>query len=243
MTPRRPFTIITWLLVLTSAVTLFVKHTKQPHHRWRGWPECPLFALWLGALAPGAFAAPAVVSLLEMRQSHVVVQQWDLSCGAAALATVLTYQHGDPLSEKAVAEGMLRRTDPLRVKVRGGFSLLDLKRFVDARGYTGDGYKNLALGDLQEFGPTIVPLDLKSYKHFVVFKGITGDHVLLADPAFGNRRMTIAEFKNAWIDNIGFVVARKDGARSPQNLIVARPGEAASPPDMVIRAAVRLVPR
>jgi predicted double-glycine peptidase len=38
----------------------------------------------------------AVRSLLEMRREKVVVQDWDLSCGAAVLATLLTYQHGDP---------------------------------------------------------------------------------------------------------------------------------------------------
>src|SRR5205823_3175210 len=37
----------------------------------------------------------AVRSLLAMRQEKVVVQKWDLSCGAAALATLLTYQHSE----------------------------------------------------------------------------------------------------------------------------------------------------
>jgi len=35
-----------------------------------------------------------VKSLLEMRRERVVVQEWDLSCGAAALATILHYQCG-----------------------------------------------------------------------------------------------------------------------------------------------------
>ena len=65
-------------------------------------------------------------SLLEIRQKNVVVQQWDTSCGAAALATLLKYQHGLNVSEKQIAETMLRTGDPLQVKVRGGFSLLDL---------------------------------------------------------------------------------------------------------------------
>jgi uncharacterized protein len=191
------------------------------------------------ALAQQRESQAPVRSLLEIRREHVIVQNWDLSCGAAALATVLAYQHGDAVTEKQVAEAMLRRTDPLRVKVRGGFSLLDLKRFVDSRGYTGVGYANLTLDDLQEMGPTIVPLKLKGYNHFVVFKGVSGGYVLFADPAYGNRRITKSKFVDAWLDNIGFVVERRDGARPALNKLVAHGSEAAGPPDMVVQAALR----
>jgi predicted double-glycine peptidase len=188
------------------------------------------------AVAQGA--AP-VRSLLEIRRENVIVQQWDISCGAAALATVLTYQHGDPVAEKTVAEGMLRRTDPLRVRVRGGFSLLDLKRYVETRGYTGTGYSQLSIDDLEEFGPTLVPLNLKGYSHFVVFKGVRNGRVLLADPAYGNRALGLERFNDAWVEKIGFVVRRKDGAVSHHNLLVPRHGEAAGPPDTVVRSAIR----
>src|SRR5689334_2013631 len=53
----------------------------------------------------------AVKSLLEMRQERTVVQQWDLSCGAAALATLLSYQHGDFVSEREIAKGLMRRKE------------------------------------------------------------------------------------------------------------------------------------
>ena len=48
-----------------------------------------------------------VKSLLEMRQNRVVVQKWDLSCGAAALATILNYQHGDPVPERQIARALI----------------------------------------------------------------------------------------------------------------------------------------
>ena len=44
-----------------------------------------------------------------MRRDRVVVQKWDLSCGAAALATILTYQHGDPVPEREIATGLIQR--------------------------------------------------------------------------------------------------------------------------------------
>jgi hypothetical protein len=48
---------------------------------------------------PGlAFAGP-VRSLQEVRQDGVIIQKWDTSCGAAALATVLTYSLQYPVTE------------------------------------------------------------------------------------------------------------------------------------------------
>jgi predicted double-glycine peptidase len=40
----------------------------------------------------------AVRSLMQLRNDRVVRQQWDLSCGAAVVATLLTYQLGAPVS-------------------------------------------------------------------------------------------------------------------------------------------------
>ncbi len=62
------------------------------------------------------------------------------------------YQHGDPVPEKELASGLMRReqylADPSRVQTRGGFSLLDLKRYVDGRGYQGIGFGQLQFQDL-----------------------------------------------------------------------------------------------
>ena len=180
-----------------------------------------------------ATEAGAVRSLLEVRQDRVVVQQWDLSCGAAALATLLSYQHGDPVSEREVALGLVGREDylsnPDLVRWRHGFSFLDLKRFVDARGYDGVGLGLLSLDDLLDHAPIIVPIDAYGYQHFVVFRGLLGNRVLLADPAFGNRTMRRSRFENAWmtfaeIGRVGFVVKRRDGL-APPNRLAPRPEE------------------
>jgi uncharacterized protein len=187
-------------------------------------------ALWIGIEGAQAGAAAdqrPVTSLLEMRQDRVVVQQWDLSCGAAALATLLKYQHGDPVPEREIARGLMEREEyleePLLVRARQGFSLLDLKRYVDQRGYLGMGYGELTLADLIELAPIIAPVKLNGFNHFVVFRGAWGNRVLLADPAFGNRTMLMPKFEAAWLDygkigKVGFVVARLDGARPPNQL-------------------------
>lgn len=193
------------------------------------------FAAWiiplLTIMAGPAFAdeRTPVESLLEMRRHHVVVQEFDISCGAAALATLLNYQHGDMIGEKDVAKGLMRRDEyvknPGLVQIRQGFSLLDLKRYVDQRGYEGQGFGKLTLADLVAKAPIMVALNLHGYNHFAVFRGLKGDRVLLADPAWGNRTLRVERFEEAWIDyprigKVGFVVARKDGVPPPNQLAV-----------------------
>jgi predicted double-glycine peptidase len=133
---------------------------------------------------------------------------------------VLNIQHGDPVTEKEVARGLIKRQEyidqPELVRIREGFSLLDLKRYVDQRGYDGIGYGKLEVENLTELAPILVPINTIGYNHFVIFRGIAGDRVLLADPAWGNRTMTVERFERSWIDygtigRVGFVVARTDG--------------------------------
>jgi uncharacterized protein len=162
----------------------------------------------LVTLACAGAPAQPVRSLLEMRQSGVVMQHWDISCGAAALATVLTYQFDHPVSEKAAAQGMLHQTDPLRVRARGGFSLLDMKRFAESRGYTAEGFRQLSLDELCAMKAPIVPIDEYGNPHFVVVLGRRDGAVEIADPAFGNRRMSVERFNSVWKDGIGFVISR-----------------------------------
>ena len=179
-------------------------------------------ALMLSATTGFAAEKRTVKSLLEIRQDRVVVQKWDLSCGAAALATLLNYQHGDPVSEKEIAKTLVQReeylADPRLVQIRQGFSLLDLKRYVDQRGYEGIGYGQLTLEDLIEHAPIMVPVKFNGYSHFIVFRGIRGDRVLMADPAWGNRTMQVEKFEDAWLEypgfgRVGFIVARRDGIK------------------------------
>ncbi len=184
-----------------------------------------------------AAAAPRVVtSLLEMRQQHVIVQKFDLSCGAAALATLLRFQHGEQVTEREVATGLMRRSeyidDPGLVRRREGFSLLDLKRYAQSRGYDGLGFGNLGLDDLIRDAPPMVPLmvpvNLHGYNHFVIFRGSVNHRAVLADPAWGNRSMPLDEFLRAWIDfpqlgRIGFLIRRRDGLQTVDNLLALPP--------------------
>jgi predicted double-glycine peptidase len=179
---------------------------------------------FFGLIPAWGLRAEPVRSLLEIRQENVVLQEWDLSCGAAALATLLRYQHGDDVSEREVALGLVQReeyiTNPNLLRLRQGFSLLDLKRYAVARGYNGIGMGRMKLDDLVAKAPVIVPVNFLGYNHFVIFRGILGNTVLVADPAYGNRTLTLGRFEAAWIDypeigRVGFVVARRDGRGGP----------------------------
>lgn len=146
-------------------------------------------------------------SLKEIREAGVIIQQWDTSCAAAALATVFTYFFNDPASEREVASGLLRQTEPLRVRYRGGFSLLDMKRYANERGYHAVGFGGMAFEDIRYFHGPVVPINIKGYNHYVVVKGVSsrGD-VMLADPAFGNRSLSRARFEEVWMDGIVFAI-------------------------------------
>jgi hypothetical protein len=158
-------------------------------------------------------------SFSEIRWAHTVRQRWDNSCGSAALSTILTHHYGDPTSEAVIIMAILRRTDPVKVKARGGFSLLDLKKFVESRGYVGKGYAGLSLKELEELGtPAIVPVVMRGYDHFVVFRGRRGSRVLLSDPAFGAVTMTTERFSGLWKGGIGFLVLGRTPDREPRGL-------------------------
>jgi uncharacterized protein len=175
-----------------------------------------------------------VRSLIEIRHENVVIQKWDLSCGAAALDTLLQYEWGDPVTERDIARGLIRRKEyiehPELVRIREGFSLLDLKRYVESRGYKGIGLGQLDLNDLVERAPIMVPINALGYNHFVIFRGRYGNRVILADPAWGNRTMTIDKFERIWLDygepigHVGFAVERADG-RLPVSRLEPRPSD------------------
>jgi len=166
----------------------------------------------LAVVAAGGSPRP-VRSMLELRQDGVVQQQWDLSCGAAALSTVLTRPVGDPVPESAIVAALLRGADADRIRARGGFSLLDLKRFATSRGHAAAGYGNLDLPALRAIGTAIVPTIDRAGPHFMVFRGVARGRAVLSDPAYGHRTMPLEEFARIWTPRIGFVVARAGSAR------------------------------
>ena len=164
-----------------------------------------------------------VESLQERRWKHVIRQGVDISCGSAALSTILQYQFGDKVQEPALIRTILKNVKPEEVRKRGGFSLLDLKRAAATFGYNVQGYK-LPLDALSQMGtPAVVVLSVRGRKHFVVFRGMVGDRVVLADPAFGNILLRDEEFKTFW-QGVALVL-RKNGKERARSLLTIRQDE------------------
>ena len=162
-------------------------------------------------LRNGIYMQRTVKSLKESRYKNMVRQKYDLSCGAASLATIMNYHYGDKIAEQEIIEYMLKHGDREKITEKG-FSLLDLKQYSEYRKYEAAGFKDVPLKELQTLKiPAIVLLDSGKYSHFVVLKGVKGEKAYIADPAFGNRSMTMETFNSNWSNKIIFVVVGKNG--------------------------------
>ncbi len=150
-----------------------------------------------------------VRSWKSLHEDRIVMQSSDYSCGAAAVATLLTYTFDDPVAETAIMDTLLKALPVADQKDRKkqGFSLLDLADYVTARGYEGAAFR-LTLGQLQKVQlPVLVHLSVQGDRHFVVLRKIRGDQIYLADPSRGNLRLPVDDFASEWT-NIVLVVTK-----------------------------------
>jgi predicted double-glycine peptidase len=160
----------------------------------------------------GGFAA-RVVSVKEARFTTTVRQQFDFSCGSAAVATLLTHHYGVPVSEREVFAQMFEHGDQAKIR-KQGFSMLDMKRYLETRGFHADGFEQPLERLEQEGLPAIVLLSERGYRHFVVVKGIGRGRVLVGDPALGTRAISFDRFSHLWANQLLFVVHnRREMAR------------------------------
>lgn len=165
----------------------------------------------------GAFRVP-VKSLKEKRWDTVIRQQYDFSCGSAAVATLLTYHYEMPVAEADVFKAMFRAGDQAKIQ-QEGFSMLDMKRFLDSRGLHSDGFR-MSLDQLIKIGvPAIVLVNTQGYRHFVVIRGLRNGNILLADPAIGSITVPRAHFERIWDGTVLAARARLEVARENFNTV------------------------
>ena len=155
----------------------------------------------------GAYNVP-VKSIKEGRFAATIRQQYDFSCGSAALSTLLTHHYDYPVTEDKVFEEMFVRGDQAKIRVEG-FSLLDMKRYLEAHGFQADGFQEPIEKLVSAKIPAIVLVNEGGYNHFVVVKGFRNGRVLLGDPAGGTRAITLATFKAAWVNEVLFVISNR----------------------------------
>lgn len=148
----------------------------------------------------GMFSVP-VRTYADIRFEGVVKQNFDISCGAAALATLLKHYYDLDIGEKEVIEDILAVSseESKHNIAQYGFSMLELKRAGEEYGFVAAGFRLPDAATLRKLEvPALTLVNIRGYNHFVVIKGVKGNQVLIADPAFGNRARPIDRFAKEW---------------------------------------------
>lgn len=178
------------------------------------------------AVLPGGnLAYKEVQSIRERRFVDLVEQKTDFSCGAAALATILEKAYNAQLDEQRVIQGMLTYADADQVRQQG-FSMLDMKRYVESLGMRARGYRIQADQLEQVKIPVIVLMEIRGYKHFVVLQRTQGNWVYIGDPALGHKRYTRDDFNKGWNGIVFAIIGqgydRNNPLLSPPEPLTAR---------------------
>lgn len=142
-----------------------------------------------------------VTSYVALRFKQIVKQEYDVSCGAAAMATLLTYYYGVKIGEKDIIDYVFAKSsDEDKQKINAyGFSMLELKRFGEDLGFVAGGFRIDDVNKLAKLNvPALTLITVRGYTHFVVLKGISRGQVYIADPAFGNRSRPLDRFAEEW---------------------------------------------
>jgi predicted double-glycine peptidase len=172
------------------------------------WMGCASFAqaqgVHLPAISGGNLHLP-LTSLKQTRLAGTVLQEYDFSCGSAALATLLTHHYGYPVTEQAVLQDMYSVGDQEKIQ-REGFSLLDMKRYLAHIGFEADGFQQPLDKLLEARIPAVALINEGGYHHFVVIKGLDAQRVLLGDPAKGARTVARQDFEATWVGGLLFVI-------------------------------------
>ncbi|MFD1199988.1 C39 family peptidase [Brucella gallinifaecis] len=145
----------------------------------------------------------------ETRDHLVIKQKFDMSCGAAALATVLKLYYGAKTDEADIMDII---------------GLRDEYSFAELAYAAGElGYRAIPLSaDFETLTKLKIPvvLFINSFGagHFTVFKGSDGYNVWLGDPAWGNVHLAKADFLKRWHTG--------RNAQTPgQFLVILKPGQ------------------
>ncbi len=176
----------------------------------------------LGGILPGGeLIRKDVLSMKERKYVNLIRQNTDFSCGAASLATLLRYSYGMDVNEDSVMSGLMAVSNPAVVKARG-FSMLNFKAYLEKLGLRGRGYQITPDMFTKIKMPTLALLNIKGYRHFVVLKRSTDQHMYLADPALGNRIMPRDEFLRAWQES-GVIFAILGRGYEQKNVLLRTP--------------------
>lgn len=142
-----------------------------------------------------------VKSWLELKNQDMVKQEYDYSCGSATLATILKYYYTLEVDEKTILDDILESKN-LSKKDKSEFensqmnlSFYDLATYTNSLNFKAIGL-SLDLDSLKKLQvPVILFVKVRKDEHFTVYKSMDENFVYLADPTFGNIKISIAKFE------------------------------------------------
>lgn len=159
-----------------------------------------------------------------IKSENVVMQASDYSCGAAALATLFRYYWQIDIAEDDVLDVIIERLSDEEFDDRqeNGLSMTDLRRAAVDLGFLAS-IRRSTMSDLADLKlPVIVRIVKDDYEHFVVLRGIVEDRVFLADPIYGNSRLSIPEFQRQWNEVVLVVIDPEFGGLPDDSPLAVR---------------------
>jgi predicted double-glycine peptidase len=120
---------------------------------------------------------------------------------------------------------MLVNADQDLVRTQG-FSMLDMKRYIESIGMRARGYK-IPTEKLDAVTiPVVVLMDIRGYKHFVVMQRADKDWVYIGDPVLGHKRYSHDDFVKGWNGIVFAIVGpgyeKTNALRSPPEPLTAK---------------------
>lgn len=131
-----------------------------------------------------------VLNWYERKYHEVIKQEFDYSCGASSLATILTFFYKKPTSEKTIIEDM-NLSDSMA-------SFNDLASVSKKYGFVAKGITTSYDTLLKIKIPVIVYLNHNRNDHFTVVRAIDTHRVYLSDSNWGNRILSKKQFEKMW---------------------------------------------
>lgn len=130
-----------------------------------------------------------------LRDSRIVKQSLDYSCGAASLATLLNEYYGQRVTEQAILIAM--------AKGNGRASFEDMALVLPQFGFKAQGFTASWKQLIKLRIPVIVYLKYRKTDHFSLVRGIGANTIWLADSSLGNRTYSREQFLPMWTSHSG----------------------------------------
>lgn len=195
---------------------------------------CVSFAGGTPARSEGASAYEGAVrrpkSFIERKFDGVIGQTADFTCGAASIATVLTFYWNRPTSEIEVLEIIRSRYTAEQWKNRegNGVSFDDLIFATKKLGYEAAGAE-ISLEDLPKLAaPVILHLDKGKFQHFSVLRRAASEVYYFADSIVGQTVLTQADLRPQYTGKALAIAKRKADLPTGSALSAVRDGTSVS---------------